>query len=195
VACVTAVEPSLATKLPAIYSLHESLSSWWQALPAHMRLTPNNVAGRPKQWLPNILLTNVVYHQCMCALHASIVPIFCWGRAAVSDDWSIARQLSAQIAYEHACNNSELLDAVLTTFDKLSAMPSFICYGAYAGCAIQIPFMWSSNRSIREKAYRNVRANMKMIEVMSRQWRFAALLVRLRASALLYILADQYLDG
>ncbi|KAK5283854.1 hypothetical protein LTR07_008212 [Exophiala xenobiotica] len=55
-------------------------------------------------------------------------------------------------------------------------MPSFIAYGAYCGCAIQIPFMWSSSRSVRERANANVKANMKMINMMARYWKFAALL-------------------
>lgn len=141
-----------------------------------MRLTPANLSGTAKNFLPNILLMNVVYHQSLCALHASIVPLFCWGEG--DESWSIARQLSAQLAYEHACRTSELLEAVLSTFeDKLNAMPSFICYGAYCGCAIQIPFMWSSNRSVRERAYANVKANMKMINMMTANWKFAELLV------------------
>jgi hypothetical protein len=181
---VTTAEPALASKLPAMYTLDEELSSWWHALPALMQLTASNVAAVPRRWLPNVLLTNVVYHQCMCTLHASIVPIFCWSRGDVSGTWSTARQVSAQLAYEHACINSELLSSVLATFDKFSAMPSFICYGAYAGCAIQIPFMWSSNRSIRERTYNNVKANMKMINIMSEYWRFAALLVRKLTAAM-----------
>ena len=159
-----------------MYTLHERLSDWWRALPPEMRLTPTNLAATAKKLLPNILLMNVAYHQSLWALHASIVPVFCWGEG--DESWSTARQPSAQIAYEHACRTSELLDGVLSTFDdKLGAMPSFICYGAYCGCAIQIPFIWSSKRLVRERVHANVKANMKMINIMSAYWKFAALLV------------------
>ncbi len=175
ITCIKMTEPSLATKLPAMYALHEKLSDWWRRLPAELRLTPANIAAVSKNMLTRILLVNVVYHQSLCALHASIVPLFCWGKG--DETWSTARQLSAQLAYEHACTTSELLDAVLSTVDKFNAMPSFIAYGAYCGCAIQIPFMWSSSRSVRERANANVKANMKMINMMATYWKFAALLV------------------
>ena len=117
---------------------------------------------------------NIVYHQSLCALHASIVPLFSWG---AGDGWLSARQLSAQVAFEHACAASELIHAVLSTFDRLAAMPSFIAYAAYSGCAIQIPFMWSSNTAVKDRARANVRANVKMLHILGAYWKFAALLV------------------
>ncbi|KAK5181842.1 hypothetical protein LTR44_006042 [Exophiala sp. CCFEE 6388] len=36
--------------------------------------------------------------------------------------------------------------------------------------------MWSSNRHVRERAHENVKTNMKMINFMSTNWKFAALL-------------------
>ncbi|KAK5686531.1 hypothetical protein LTS10_002651 [Elasticomyces elasticus] len=175
--CIKTTGASLATKLPAMYALHEKLSSWWQNLPINMRFASTNVAMVPKKMLPNILLMNVVYHQSLCALHASIVPLFCWGKAAKGDEgWSIARQMSAQIAYEHACTISELLAAVRSISNDHSAMPSFICYGAYSGCAIQIPFLWSSKQSVRERAWINVKTNMNIISNMATFWKYAALL-------------------
>jgi hypothetical protein len=175
ISCIKTTEQSFATKLPAIYALHEKISDWWSGLPVEMRLTPTNLAAVPKHMLPRILLINVVHHQCLCALHASIIPLFSWGKG--DETWLLARQLSAQLAYEHACTTSELLGAVLSTFDNVNAMPSFIAYGAYCGCAIQIPFMWSSNPSVRNRAHVNVKANMKMINTMSSYWKYAALLV------------------
>ncbi|KAK3648891.1 hypothetical protein LTR22_013116 [Elasticomyces elasticus] len=176
--CIKTTGARLATKLPAMYALHEKLSSWWQNLPLDMRLASTNVAMVPKKMLPNILLMNVVYHQSLCALHASIVPLFCWGKAAKGDEgWSVARQMSAQVAYEHACIISELLAAVRSISNDHSAMPSFICYGAYSGCAIQIPFLWSSKQSVRERAWINVKTNMNIISNMATFWKYAALLV------------------
>ncbi len=119
---------------------------------------------------------NIVYHQSLCALHASIVPLFCW--SAGDDSWSSARQLSAQVAFEHACAASALLITVNSTYKRLSAMPSFIAFAAYSGCAVQIPFMWCSNLAVRERAHSNVMANIKMIDTMAAYWKFAALMVR-----------------
>lgn len=57
-------------------------------------------------------------------------------------------------------------------------MPSFISYAAYSGCAIQIPFLWSSNPAVRSRAAGNVRANVQMIHEIAVHWKIAALLVR-----------------
>lgn len=165
----------MSTKVPAIHALDEQLSEWWRKLPPALRLTSSNMVNTPNDLLPKILLLNVVYHQSRCALHASIVPLFCWGQG--DETWSTARQTWAQVAYDHACAISELLDAVLLTFNRLSAMPSFIAYAAYCGCAIQIPFMWSSNQTVRERTTANVRTNVQMISTIAAYWKFAALLV------------------
>ncbi|EXJ69937.1 uncharacterized protein A1O5_07010 [Cladophialophora psammophila CBS 110553] len=84
--------------------------------------------------------------------------------------------MSAQVAYDHACAASALVDAVLSTFARLSAIPSFVAYAAYCGAAIQIPFMWSTEPAVKQRAYENVRANVKMIYTLAKYWKFAALL-------------------
>jgi hypothetical protein len=175
--CIRTTEGSIGSKLPPMYALHERLSEWWRGLPAELCLTPDNIPRVEKCELSNLLLINVVYHQSLCTLHASIVPLFCWGEAVKEEDgWLVARQLSAQVAYEHAYATSDLLKAVMA-INGLSVAPSFTCYAAYCGCAIQIPFMWSSNISVRERASTNVRANMEIIKHMSPYWKYAALLV------------------
>lgn len=167
--------PDQCMRVSAIHALDQRISDWWQKLRPDFKLTPQNISSIPKDALPKILLINVTYHQCLCALHASIVPIFCWGES--EEDWLSARQLSAQNAYEHACAVSELLHAVLLLYDRVSAMPSFISYAAYCGCAIQIPFLWSSNQAVRERAVANVKVNVQMIHTIAEYWKFAALLV------------------
>jgi hypothetical protein len=138
-------------------------------------LAPLNVAEVPQDHLPKVLLINVVYHQSLCALHASIVPLFCWSPG--DETWASARQLSAQIAFEHALAASELIEAVITTYPRLGAMPSFVAYAAYSGCAIQMPFLWCSKQAVKDRAQANVRANIQMIHAMASYWKFAALLV------------------
>lgn len=171
-----ATESTLSSRITEIYKSDDELSSWNRKLPSHLRLTPESVATIPPDLLPKILLMNVIYHQCFCASHASIVPLFCWDHSG--DDWLSARQHSAQVAYEHACIVSDLLRATIDTYNRVSAMPSFIAYAAYCGCAIQVPFLWSVNAVIKEKAKANVKANVEMMHIVGNHWKMATLLVR-----------------
>ncbi len=151
------------------------MSVWWTTLPVPVRLTLAKVPDVPHQTLPNLLLIHIVYHQCLCALHSSIVPLFCWG--AADGSWISARQTSAQVAYEHAGAASELIEAVLSSSHKLSAIPSFVGYAAYCGCAIQIPFTFSGTEAVRLRAQNNVKANFRMIQALAKYWKFTSLLV------------------
>lgn len=170
-----ATESTLSSRITEIYKLDDELSNWSRKLPSVLRLTPESIALMPQDWLPKILLMNIIYHQCFCVLHASIIPLFCWDHGG--DDWLSARQHSAQVAYEHADTVSDLLRATISTYNRLSAMPSFIAYAAYCGCAIQLPFLWSSNRDIKEKAKANVKTNIEMMHIVGFHWKMAALLV------------------
>ncbi len=164
------------SRVTAIHLLDDKISDWWSKLPSCLQLTPSSVTEVPHNVLPNILHLHVIYHQCLCALHSSIVPLFCW---SIGDDSrSSARQLSAQVAFENACSASALIDAVLSNFPKPEAIPSFVAYAAYCGCAIQIPFMWCSNPAVQERAHTNVRANIKMIHTLASYWKFCSILVR-----------------
>ena len=175
VASIKPSELSVIERITAIHTLDEKVSSWWHKLRSAFKLTPSNIAAAPDDVLPNLMLLNVVYHQCICSLHASIVPLFC---LAVGDNrWASIRKLSAQKAFEHACATSALIDAVLSAYSRPTAMPTFVAYAAYCGCAVQIPFMWSSNLAVREGAHKNVRANIRMIDTLANYWKFAALLV------------------
>ncbi|KAH8681957.1 hypothetical protein BX600DRAFT_544414 [Xylariales sp. PMI_506] len=174
VSSIKSTGATFSTKISDIHSLDEKISSWWQKIPANFKLSGSNIETVPVDLLPKILLVNLVYNQCFCALHASIVPLFSWSPSDGS--WSLARKLSAQVAYEHACEVSAIIEAVLTKYPRLSAMPSFVCYAAYSGCAIQIPFMWCLNPKVRERARANVRANVTMIHAMADYWKLAELL-------------------
>jgi hypothetical protein len=159
--------------MTGIYALDDDVSTWWRALRPSWKLTASTITTIPAARLTNILLINLIYHQSLCALHASVVPLFSW--SAGDDNWSSARQASAQVAFEHACAASALIDATLST--GICVLHTFIAYAAYSGCAIQIPFMWCLNSKVKERAITNVRANTKMIHKMAPYWKFAALLV------------------
>lgn len=186
---------SFHEQLSAIYSLDQDLTSWWSQLPDGLKMESTGTWTMDVDLLPKAFLANVFFHQSLCVLHSSLVPLFSWGRQI--DLWPSALQLSAQTAYEHACEVSALLQKVLDGYPRLSAMPSFIAYAAYCGCeytrraliflclvnstnappgAIQIPFISSADTSVREKAQRNVETNVKMIEMMSQYWRIASIL-------------------
>ncbi|OCT45727.1 hypothetical protein CLCR_01572 [Cladophialophora carrionii] len=173
-ALIKSPESRTSERLSAIYVLHEQVSSWWTTLPESLQLMPAKVPVVAQDILPNLLLVHILYRQCLCALHASIVPLFCLSPA--DRTWISARQTSAQLAYEHACAASELISAVLSSAHRLTAIPSFVAYAAYCGCAIQIPWIWSSQPVLRQRAQRNVRANVKLIQLLGKYWRFTALL-------------------
>lgn len=158
-----------------IYALDGDLSKWWAELPNGLRLEPSTIASVPKDQLSRVLLLNLVYHQSICALHASIVPLFSWSTA--DESCFAARRSSAQVAFEHACTASALMNAALLAHPTLYPGHTFIAYAAYSGCAIQIPFMWCSNTAVKQRAAVNVRTNVKVISAMVPCWKFAALLV------------------
>ncbi|KAM3083425.1 hypothetical protein ACMFMG_004075 [Clarireedia jacksonii] len=161
-------------KIRAIHELEEKMSNWWHGVEMDLKLTSSNMANVPHDALPKVLLINIVYHQCLCTLHASVVPLFCLTQGDRSHSPQI--QLSAQIAYEHACLASELIATALATSSRPSAMPSFVAYAAYCACAIQIPFMSCLNVVVKECAAANFAANVRMIEIMANFWKFPALL-------------------
>lgn len=172
---ITSLETGLVDRVSDIHRLDERISMWWSNVPQRLKLKTLEIPTADPYWLPRILLLNIVYHQSLCALHASIVPLFCW---AVSEEkWALARKTSAQIAYEHACSVSAMIDAVLSHYPKLAATPAFVSYAAYCSCAIQIPFIWSADAAVSQRAQLNVRANIRMIRAMAKYWKLADLLV------------------
>jgi hypothetical protein len=140
-----------------------------------MKIEVTDVPIVEQRGLPKILLVNLVYHQSLCALHSSIVPLFCWSKGDGS--YSSARQVSAQVAYEHSCSISNLIRSALLTNFPISAMPLFVAYAAYSSCAVQIPFLWCSEVLVKQRARANVEANINMIQQMSSYWKLASLLV------------------
>ncbi|KAH8697046.1 hypothetical protein BGW36DRAFT_160144 [Talaromyces proteolyticus] len=165
---------SNAGEIAAIHILDDRISDWWKKLPPCLQLIPSRISEVPHEILPNLLHLHIIYHQCLCALHSSIVPLFSWSGG--NDNRSSARQLSAQIAFENACAASALIHAALSEFPKPGRIPSFVAYAAYCGCAIQIPFIWCSNPTVRARARANVRANVKMIHILAEYWKFCSLL-------------------
>jgi hypothetical protein len=168
-------EGDLDSRLQEIFRVENNISSWWNKVPVAFKLDASTISIIPQKDLPKIILTNLTYHQSLCALHSSIVPLFCWSKG--DKTYSSARQLSAQVAFDHAIAISSLISAVLDAGYPLISMPIFVAYAAYSSCAIQIPFLWCSEISVRERAQFNIDANVKMIQGMSSYWKLASLLV------------------
>lgn len=151
------------------------MSEWWRGLPVCLHLTPSSIPNVSPVVLPKLLLIHIVYHECLIALHASIVPVFSW--IPGDESWLTARQTSAQLAFDHACAVSDLFEGVLAHFPMLSMLPSFVAYAAYCGCAVQIPFMWSTDKHTKEMVHKNVKNNLKIIKALSQYWKYTSLLV------------------
>ncbi|KAF5974791.1 hypothetical protein FCOIX_8092 [Fusarium coicis] len=163
VVSVVRSEGDLNARIQDIFGVENNISSWWNEVPVAFKLDASTLSRITRKDLPKIILMNLTYHQSLCALHSSIVPLFCWSKG--DSTYSSARQLSAQIAFDHAGAISSLIIAILDTGYPLRSMPIFVAYAAYSSCAIQIPFLWCSELSVRERAQSNIDANVKMIQV------------------------------
>ncbi|OQV00209.1 Fungal specific transcription factor domain-containing protein [Cladophialophora immunda] len=169
-------ETDISERISALHAFDEKISRWWQQVSPAFKLTPSKVIEMANDipFFPQILLLNAVYHQSLGALHASIIPLFSWSPG--DNSWLTSRHCSAQLAFEHACTFSELVERVVSTYSRPSAIPTFVAYAAYSGCAIQIPFMWCSNPEVRCRIRANVKANIQIIQSVAVYWKFAALL-------------------
>ncbi|KAJ5368279.1 uncharacterized protein N7496_008039 [Penicillium cataractarum] len=162
------------SRLAAIHELGSEISTWRAELPASLELSNARTPPQDQNNLPLIFLVHIIYHQSLCSLHASIVPLFCWHSG--TEQYPTARQISAQIAFQHACSISELANRILSPAYELSRTPSFVGYACYCACAVQIPFLTSSNSSLKEKMRQNIVTNLKLLREVGKYWRFISLL-------------------
>lgn len=174
---------SLASRLVEMQTLDGRIHEAWSKLDTSFHLDCARMAAVPSHELPKLLLLHVIYHQCLCSLHSSIVPLFSW--SPCEGVFAYAQQLSAQTAFEHANSVSELLHAALELDWDCRRMPSFIGYAAYSACAIQTPFLWCSQPNVKQRAVYNILANLKTLQILGNQWAFLGVLVRSSLSCVL----------
>lgn len=167
----------LSTRLIEIQTLDARIHQTWLQVAPQFHLDASTVANTPLSDLPNLLLLNIIYHQCWCSLHASIVPLFSWSASA--ETLAYAHQLSAQTAFEHANAISLILEAAMNVQWDAARMPSFIGFASYCACAIQIPFLWCAKQDIRQRAVRSIVANLKTLQILGSYWAFLKILVRI----------------
>lgn len=167
----------LSTRLIEIQTLDARIHEAWLQVDPQFHLDAATVATTPLSDLPNLLLLNIIYHQCWCSLHASIVPLFSW--SASVETLAYAHQLSAQTAFEHANAISLILEAAMNLEWDAGRIPSFVGFASYCACAIQIPFLWCAEQGIRQRAVRNIVANLKTLQILGSYWAFLKILVRI----------------
>lgn len=147
-------ESNLSVQIADIQALDGRIHSSWANVPTELQLDITNISSVSPDHLPGQLLVQIMYHQCLCALHSSIVPLFSW--SASDDTYLYARQVSGQTALNYANSISSLLEAALDLHCHASRFAAFIGYAAYCACAIQMPFLWCQNQTIKQRAVRNV---------------------------------------
>lgn len=161
--------------LVAVQELDLAVSKWHGGLPASFQnldqaLLDDSAAS------PTLYLLHFFYHQCMCSLHASVVPLFCWG-GFTNDANPLAQQLSAQTAFEHSRSISSLSSSILAGAFPASKGNSFLGYACYCACAVIIPFLQCTNVVVRARAHQDVLANLTLIQELGTYWKFTKLLV------------------
>lgn len=165
-------------RIATIHQLDAKVREWWAQVPSNLHLTPTNIITFHRLDLTKILLINTAFHQSLCALHASIVPLFTWGPHPPT--LALSHQLSAQVAYENACAISQLFRMVLDYNADTSDFSSFLGYSAYCSFAVQVPFKWCLDSTVKESATINTEINLRIIQGLSRYWKFVSLLASSR---------------
>ncbi|KIW62936.1 hypothetical protein PV04_09823 [Phialophora macrospora] len=161
-------------RLSALNVLDAQLREWRAHLPPCFSLEES--ASPP----PNddrlrlaILILHVIYHQCMCVLHASIVPLFSLGPARRFLPYVHGQRLSAQVAYQRACKISRIVQNTLSCHpDDAFRWSGFVGYALYCSCAVQLPFLWNVDSGIAENARNNIKANLETMAKIGRNWRY-----------------------
>ncbi|OQU99385.1 Fungal specific transcription factor domain-containing protein [Cladophialophora immunda] len=176
VALIGKPEADLSTRLVGIQAQEARLQEAFSKISGEFQLSCESMPSTAPDDLANLLLLHVIYHQCWCSLHSSIVPLFSWSDG--DDNYSYAQQLSGQLALDHSYAVSALLETALGLDWDPRRMPSFIGYAAYCACAIQTPFLWCSNVSVKQHAVRSMLANLKTLQILGNHWVFLKVLGR-----------------
>jgi hypothetical protein len=159
-----------------IYELENDIASWRRDLPASIACSPGHMALHPQDTIPKVLLINIAYHQCQCALHSSLVPLYSCGPHQLG--WIAIRTASAQVAFEHANSISALLNEALESCWDISRIPPFVGFAAYCASSVQLAFTWCSDPKVAAEARINISNNLSVIRQLGKYWKLIAALVR-----------------
>lgn len=165
-----------AAKLTAVNQLDARLRQWRAGLPGCFASVLDNstTAVDDARLRSALLILHIIYHQCVCALHASVVPLFSL-RPSTSGQLAnlYSQRLSAQMAYEHAGHIATLAHQVLARHpDDAFRWSGFVGFALYCACAIQLPFLWSVEPETVERVRAHIRANLETMAKIGRNWRY-----------------------
>ncbi|KAH8886643.1 hypothetical protein GQ53DRAFT_727650 [Thozetella sp. PMI_491] len=169
---------AIPTRLSALELIDARLRQWHSKLPAEFHLTAEKTSCCQDGIRPQVLLLHATYHQCMCALHSSIIPLFSLCETDGIEFYEHGQRISAQVAYDNASEISDLIRAnVKQDSGDAYRWPGFVGFALYCSCAIQLPYLWGTQAAFREKTQRNIRDNLSTMAMIGRNWRYVASLV------------------
>jgi hypothetical protein len=151
--------------------LDTKLRVWQKDLPEVFALS--RACIRSSKEKGQILSLHIIYHQVMCALHSSIVPLF--SLTPLKGECGLFQTTSAQTAFFHA----QKVSSIFIQAGPLFRLPTvgFLGYAAYCSSAVQMPFLWCQKIHIRQSAYFNIEANMEVLHAVGKHWKLVAILV------------------
>lgn len=158
-------------KLPLIQKLSSELKEWKKGLPKCVDCSYASSGETVKQ--AQALTVHLIYHQTMCTLHSSIIPLFSF--QPQEDGYGLFKSVSAQTALYHARQISTMFIQSSNWIGSFAT--GFMGYAAYCSTAVQIPFLWCQKESVRENARTNIIANLDALKAIGRHWKLIALLV------------------
>lgn len=163
----------LDKRLRSLQTLDTRLRAWQKDLPEVFALSRACIG--PSKEKCQILSLHIIYHQVMCALHSSIVPLF--SLTPLKGECELFQMTSAQTAFFHA----QQVSSIFVQTGSLIRLPTvgFLGYAAYCSSAVQMPFLWCQKSHIRQSAYFNIEANLKVLNAVGKHWKLVAILVSL----------------
>jgi hypothetical protein len=176
---ISDIEQEPVVRLSALSSMDAELRQWRAYLPhCFSAALLDDTNSDDHRLRVSVLILHVIYHQSMCALHASVVPLISLGAARHFMPYTHAQRLSAQVAYENACTVSSLVSNAVSRYPGDAYQWSgFVGYALYCSCACQLPFLWSDESSISECASKNIKTNLETMAKIGLNWRYVLNLV------------------
>lgn len=162
-------------KLLSIQKLDRKLRSWKVDLPDAFEIG----GAHPFSSIHSecVLSLHIIYHQAMCTLHSSIIPLFSLNPIA-ADLRGYFQSSSAQTALFHGRQISDiLLKSKLCGPSQVPISVAFIGYAAYCSSAIQLPFLWCLKTCVRKSAQINIKVNLETMRYAGKHWKLVAALV------------------
>ncbi|OAQ71000.1 transcription factor [Pochonia chlamydosporia 170] len=167
---IQSTELEFGERLATIQAMDTELRKWRNSLPEVFTFTETKARNCDPSALSQVLLINVLFHQSLCVLHASIIPLFTFCR--VSPGHGDAQTRSAQTAFDHAKHISSLLQKCATSHNKDQS--GFIGYSAYCSSAIQLPFLWCQATDVAARVTTNIKTNSLVMSRVGKRWKLVA---------------------